>query len=97
MITAEQREAAKLIRAMQPLIEAHFRALPPLPTPPPPPSRSPQVDLNIMAACKRVGLALDRLEEAKFGPAEVRARVTLELATRHLRSVMRAKEARSGH
>lgn len=95
MITAEQREAAKLIKAMQPLIEAHFRAAPPVPPPPPP--RAPQVDVNIMEACKRVGAALDRLEEVKFSPAEVRARIALELATRHLRSVIRAKEARGGN
>lgn len=93
MITAEQREAARLIRAMQPLIEAHFRALPP----PPPPPKPPQVDLNIMAACTRVGEALDHLEAAKFTPGEVRARVALEQATRHLRAMMRLKGGRNGH
>lgn len=43
----------------------------------------------VLEACKAVGSALDRLEQAKFTSGEPGARVSLEKAARQLRALMK--------
>ncbi|MBN7764032.1 hypothetical protein JYP52_23125 [Nitratireductor aquibiodomus] len=48
-----------------------------------------KADEEVMNACRQVGEAFDRLQQAKFaGGPEVRARRNLEAAARRLKTVM---------
>lgn len=53
--------------------------------------KAEQVDARIMAACKAVGQAADKLAQAQFsGVAEYPARMALERAAKHLAGVLRS-------
>ncbi|WP_274426767.1 hypothetical protein [Chelativorans sp. YIM 93263] len=53
----------------------------------------PKGEAEIMRACRRVGEAADRLEQAKYTPEEIRARREVERAAKALGTVM-AKHGR---
>lgn len=53
-------------------------------------------DRALMEACRKVAEAVDRLEQERFGPGEISARMALGRAAERLRAVMRRPEPPAG-
>lgn len=78
--------ARRLIDALVPLIDREIEEAKP---------KVPAGDRRMMAACKEVGAAVDRLLQAKFSPGEVPARKALEKSALRLRKELeRQRHAR---
>ncbi|RUU24988.1 MAG: hypothetical protein EOQ98_19290 [Mesorhizobium sp.] len=73
--------AVRLMGRVMEIVAADITASMPKPKP-------PARDRAVMAACREVGAAVDRLEQAKFGPGEIPARKALERSAKRLRTVL---------
>lgn len=77
--------AQRLVEAILPLIAAEIAFKP---------AKRDTRDQETMRACRKVGAAIDRLEQAKFTQGEIPARKKLERAARSLRAVLEKHHAR---
>lgn len=77
--------ASMLADTLAPLVAEHITAQPPLP----PRKVLVEADRRLVAAAERVATAYDRLQQARYTPAETSARMSLERSASDLTSAFK--------